>query len=55
MLKIYLVVMLLGNPTHTTWTQMPSMEVCQAKKSVVYQTAIKRNQSVLISCEVRKK
>ena len=53
-MKIFLVVMLLGNPTHTTWTEMPSLQACEVKKAQVYKKAVEKNQSVLVSCEKKR-
>lgn len=52
-MKYFLVVMLLGNPTVTTWTEMPSLEVCETQKSQAFKKAVDKDQSVLIKRTLR--
>ena len=52
-MKVYLIVMLLGNPTHITWTEMPSVKACEIQKTTVYNKAIEKGESILVKCEIK--
>ena len=54
MTKYFLVIMLLGNPTQTTWVEMPTLQACEVKKDAIFKKAIAKGDSILIRCQERK-